>query len=170
MRIGGHAFGQRWSGRLAEWRTRLSRARYFRGHGVHSPFVYAIVREVFMRRELLPGDRTLYRALVQAGVSQRRAVQLQNLAIHCGYGSFGMNRAEGDLCVATRDLPRSETLALVRAAVAARRTVVVMAPYDGCERLAMCRQLVAEHASTTIDNRAYLLIFNNGLPKQHFEL
>lgn len=170
MGFSGNTFAQRWSGRLAEWRTRVTRARFFRGHGVHSPFVYTIVREVFMRRELLPGDKRLYRALVQAGVPQRRAVQLQNLAIHCGYGSFGMNRAEGELCIATCDLSRTETLALVRAAVAARRTVAVMVPYAGCERLAMCRQLVAEHASTTVDNRGYLLIFNNGLPKQHFEL
>lgn len=123
-----------------------------------------------MRRELLPGEHTLYRALVQRGVSSKRAVQLQNLAIHCGYASFGMNRADGDLCVVTREISRVQTLAVVRAAVAARRTVAVMDPYAGCERLAMCRQLVAEHASTTVDNRGYLLIFNNGLPKQHFEL
>ena len=84
MKPGGHPIGLRLSGRMAELRNRLSRARYFRGHGVHSPFVYTIVREVFMRRELLPGDRALYGALLEAGVSRRRAVQLQNLAIHCG--------------------------------------------------------------------------------------
>lgn len=64
------------------------RARYFRGHGVHSPFVYDLVRHVFMRAELLPGDRSLYEALLAVGIAERRAVQLQNLAIHCGYGSL----------------------------------------------------------------------------------
>ena len=92
MKPGGHPIGLRLSGRMAELRNRLSRARYFRGHGVHSPFVYTIVREVFMRRELLPGDRALYGALLEAGVSRRRAVQLQNLAIHCGYATFGLDR------------------------------------------------------------------------------
>ena len=91
MKPGGHPIGLRLSGRMAELRNRLSRARYFRGHGVHSPFVYTIVREVFMRRELLPGDRALYGALLEAGVSRRRAVQLQNLAIHCGYATFGLD-------------------------------------------------------------------------------
>ena len=39
MKPGGHPIGLRLSGRMAELRNRLSRARYFRGHGVHSPFV-----------------------------------------------------------------------------------------------------------------------------------
>ena len=170
MKPGGHPIGLRLSGRMAELRNRLSRARYFRGHGVHSPFVYTIVREVFMRRELLPGDRALYGALLEAGVSRRRAVQLQNLAIQCGYATFGLDRADAEFCVATRGLGRQETLGLVREAAAAGRTVAVLAPYDGCERQALCRQLVAAHRSTSVDNRGYLLLFHNYLPKQHFRI
>lgn len=170
MRFGGYPFSLRLPGRVAELRNRLSRARYFRGHGVHSPFVYDIVREVFMRDGLLPGDRTLYEALTAAGISRRRAGQLQNLMIHCGYTTFGLNRADADLCVITRGLPRAETLALVRAASEAGHTVAVMSPYDGHVRQALCRQIVARHGSTTVDNRGYLLIFNNHLPKQHFRI
>lgn len=166
----GHRLSLHLPGRLSSLGNRLSRARYFRGHGVHSPFVYAIVREVFMRRELLPGDRGLYGALLAAGVPHRRAVQLQNLAIHCRCGSFCMNRADADLCVLTPELPRSETLAAVRAAAEAKHTVVLMNPYDGRDRQALCAQIVAEHRSTTVDNRGYLLVFNNHLPKQHFKL
>ena len=91
MEIGGRNIGLRFYGRVAELRNRLARARYFRGHGVHSPFVYNIVRNVFMREALLPGDRALYRALLDAGIAERRAVQLQNLAIHCGYRTFGLD-------------------------------------------------------------------------------
>lgn len=145
-------------------------ARYFRGHGVHSPFVYDIVRSVFMRDDLLPGRRDLYEALLTAGVSRRRAVQLQNLMIHCGYTTFGLNRADAEFCVATCGLPRPATLALVRAAAEAGHTVALMSPYDGCERQALCGQIIAGHASTTVDNRGYLLIFNNHLPKQHFRI
>lgn len=53
-------------GGVSELRNRLSRVRYFRGHGVHSPFVYDIVRSVFMRDDLLPGRRDLYEALLTA--------------------------------------------------------------------------------------------------------
>ena len=77
MKIVGHPGSFRLPGRVSELRNRLSRARYFRGHGVHSPFVYDIVRSVFMRDDLLPGRRDLYEALLTAGVSRRRAVQLQ---------------------------------------------------------------------------------------------
>ena len=155
MRIGGRTIGLGFYGRIAELHNRLVRARYFRGHGVHSPFVYNIVREVFMRGELLPGDRRLYRALRGAGVPERRAIQLQNVAIHCGYGTFGLNRADAEFCILTRDLPRAETL---------------MSPCEGQDRQMLCRQIVAAHRSTTVDNRGYLLIFNNNLPKQHFRI
>lgn len=166
----GPRIGLRVAGRVLELKNRLSRARYFRGHGVHSPFVYAIVREVFMRSDLLPGDRTVYRALLAEGVPERRAVQLQNLALHCGYRTFGLNRAGADFCVLTCGLPRRETLAAVQAAAAAGNTVAILAPCDGRERQALCRQIVSAHRSTSVDNRGYLLLFNNYLPKQHFQL
>ena len=121
MKIVGHPISFRLPGRVSELRNRLSRARYFRGHGVHSPFVYDIVRSVFMCDDLLPGRRDLYEALLTAGVSRRRAVQLQNLMIHCGYTTFGLNRADAEFCVATCGLPRPATLALVRAAAEAAR-------------------------------------------------
>ena len=170
MGSGGHKLGLKFYGRVTELRNRLSRARFFRGHGVHTPFVYDVVRNVFMRDTLLPGDRALFRELLAAGVPERRAVQLQNLAIHCGYATFGLNRADAEFCVATCGLPRPATLALVRAAAEAGHTVALMSPYDGCERQALCGQIIAGHASTTVDNRGYLLIFNNHLPKQHFRI
>lgn len=169
MNSAGH-IGSRLSGRIAELRSRFVRARYFRGHGVHSPFVYDLVRQVFMRRDLLPGDRELCRTLLAAGVAKSRAVELQNLAIHCRYATFGLNRADADLCVLTREVAPQEILALVRSACGAKRTVAVLAPYADRERLDVCRRIVAEHRSTTVDNRGYLLLFDNHLPKQHFRL
>ena len=88
----------------------------------------------------------------------------------CGYKTFGLNRADAELCVVTRDRSRAETLALVREAGEAGHTVAVMSPYDGRVRQALCAQIVAQHRSTTVDNRGYLLIFNNHLPKQHFRI
>lgn len=170
MRDAAHAFGHRLYGRVARLRNRLSRARYFRGHGVHSPFVYQIVRRVFMCGGLLPGDRKLYEALRQEGVPERRAIQLQNLAIHCGYDSFGLNRADGRFCILTDNLSCADTEALVDAARHTGTTVAVMSPYATPGRQALCGRIIASHLSTTVDNKAYLLIFNNHLPKQHFQI
>lgn len=168
MKLHGHRL--RIASRMSELRNRLSRARYFRGHGVHSPFVYDLVRTVFMHHELYEGDRRLYEILLARGVEPRRAVQLQNLAIHCGYATFGMDHADADLCIATRELDPAATVRLVVAASAAGHTVVLLSPYADRDRQLLCSRLIAAHRSTTVDNRAYLLFFNNYLPKQHFRL
>lgn len=170
MKNSGRNLKRRLYGHVSELKNRLSRARYFRGHGVHSPFVYGIVRHVFMCRVLLPGDREIFDRLVACGLPVRRAIQLQNLFIYCGYATFGLNRADAQFSVATQALSLAETMELVAKAAASGATVAVAAPYEGRERRAMCCRIVAEHASTTVDNRGYLLIFNNHLPKQHFRI
>lgn len=166
----GHGLRQSIGRRLAATGDRLARVRHFRGHGVHSPFVYALVREVFMQSELLPGDRKLYDALRAADVKERPAVQLQNLAIHEGYATFGLNRADAAFCIATAQLPPAQLPALAEAARKTGATLAIAAPHAGLERQALCRQIVAAHGSTSVDNRACLLLFNNYLPKQHFRL
>ena len=149
----------------------LVRARHFRGHGVHSPFVYALVRETFMKRGLRTAEHGLYDALRQVGVAERSAVQLQNLFSHCGYRPFGLNCAERvDMNVLTRDFPADRLAEMQRLAGEKGMTLCVMNPYDDALRCESCRQLVERHVSTSVDNRGYLLLFNNYLPKQHFRL
>lgn len=152
-------------------RSRIARARYFRGHGVHSPFVYAIVRQVFMRRTLIDNEHTLYDTLRSCGVSERRAIQLQNLYLHCGYKSFGLNRAtEVDMGIVTPEATSEEVTKLAAEAQACSTTLCILNPYADKGRREWCQQLIAAHPSTSIDNRAYLLLFNGPLPKQHFKL
>lgn len=152
-------------------RSHLARARFFRGHGVHSPFVYALVRQVFMQTELAGSDRTLYDALREQGVCRRRAIQLQNLFRHCGYTRFGLNcAADTDLCVVTVDTPVDRLPQFAEAVRQQRTTLCIMEPYADAERRDCCRHLTAEHPSTSVDNRGYLLLFNGALPKQHFKL
>ena len=149
----------------------LSRARYFRGHGVHSPYIYDIVRKVFMQSKLYSTDSALFAALMAKGVAKRRAVQLANLAEHCGYDSWCIDTMElKQMIVATLNTEAAE---LTRYAEYAREngaTLCIINPYNNHERWEKCHGIIDAHPSTTVDNRAYLLIFNNHLPKQRFRI
>lgn len=172
MKLDASAIKRRLYG-LAMLPTRFARARYFRGHGVHSPFVYRIVRQVFMQHRLLGGETALYDALLRCGTARHRALQLQNLATYCEYGPFAIDAAAEpcDLCILTAALDERSTRELVRQASGQGATVAVMTPYRDRERAAMCRRLVAEHCCTSVDNRGYLLFFNDKhLPKQHYRI
>lgn len=170
MKISGRNIMQRLYG-ITRWGNRMSRARYFRGHGVHSPFVYAIVRQVFMQSKPIAKD-DLYRSLLNAGLPRKRAVQLRNLAAHCSYSRVGIDCecAEHDMVVLTVAFPNEKLVAAAEEAHRHGTTLAIIGPYSGRERDVLCREIVKNHHSTTVDNRGYLLVFNNHLPKQHFRL
>ena len=152
--------------------NKLSRAKYFRGHGVHSPFVYGLVRKVFMCGKLFEDcNRNLYDRLLEAGVPVKRAVQLQNAMTYCNCKTFCINGTDSDeFRVYTVDYPIEQLDEAYLNAKKAGATMVIMTPYLCKERQIACRRIVDEHRSTTVDNRGYLMIFNNRLPKQHFRL
>ena len=174
MKITGRNIKRRLYG-LRTLPSHLKRARHFRGHGVHSPYVYNIVRQVFMRSSFIADDRTLYDALIARGVAKRRALQLQNLMEHLRYESFLIDCPTAevggcDMAIATTALPCDQLPALAAEARATGTTLCILAPSFDRERDMMCRRLVEEHPCTSVDNRAYLLLFNNHLPKQKFRL
>lgn len=151
--------------------SHLSRARYFRGHGVHSPFVYDIVRKVFMQSQLLNANNALYSALLAKGVAKRRSVQLANLAEHCGYDNWCIDTMdEKQMIILTLNTPYTELVRYAEYARAKGATLCIVNPYNNRERWEVCLGIINAHPSTTVDNRAYLLVFNNHLPKQRFRL
>ena len=158
--------------KLSLMTDKLARARYYRGHGVHSPFVYGLVRKVFMCRHLIDISHTeLYEALLNVDVARKRAVQLQNTMLYCDYATFAINGdGSADFNIATANYPTEQLASAYEAAKQHGTTLVVMQPYANRERREKCRAIISSHTSTTVDNRGYLLIFNNKLPKQHFRL
>ena len=174
MKIAGRNITQRLYG-LGKLPQRLSRARFFRGHGVHSPFVYNIVRQVFMRSDFISSDtfytQRLYDTLTEWGVPRHRAVQLVNLCAHCDYHDISCGTAHsGDFIVVPQSVDPTEFAEYVRVARECGATLAIMEPYLDRRRERACREIVAAHTCTTVDNRGYLLVFNNHLPKQHFKL
>lgn len=124
-----------------------------------------------MQSKLYNSDNALYTALLSKGVAKRRAVQLANLAEHCGYDNWSIDSMdEKQMIILTLDTHYTE---LVRYAEYAREkgaTLCIVNPYNNRERWEVCLDIIDAHPSTTIDNRAYLLVFNNHLPKQRFRL
>ncbi|MBO7189963.1 MAG: hypothetical protein J6U93_03880 [Alistipes sp.] len=149
----------------------IRRARYFRGHGVHSPFVYDIVRKVFMQSKLYTSNNALYEALMDKGVAKRRSVQLANLAEHCRYDNWSIDRLDDkQMIIATLDTRYTELEEYAKYARERGATLCIITPYNNRERWEVCQRIIDAHPSTTVDNRAYLLVFNNHLPKQRFRL
>lgn len=171
MKLSGRTLKQRLYG-LKQLPGRVARARYFRGHGVHSPYVYAIVRQVFMSNKLLTDRCDLYAELLSVGAPKRRARELQNLMTHCHYDTYAIDSLPQTcpFAILTTALGEEELCRLVVRARELGATLVLSRPYDCRERTLLCRRLVEEHPSTSIDNRGYLILFNNHLPKQHFRL
>ena len=171
MKVSGKNLKRRLYG-LSCLHDRMTRTRHFRGHGVHSPFVYSLVRQVFMRSRLDSERRDLYEALVACGVPEKRAVQLQNLFVHCGYATWAVDDAasSADIVIATCDVDNEALASYEDNARIHGTLLVIMSPYKNRERDRACRALVGKHISTAVDNRGYLLLFNNHLPKQRFRL
>ena len=174
MKITGRNIKRRLYG-LRRLGRNIKRARHFRGHGVHSPFVYSVVRQVFMPSTFIGDKRDLYEALTARYIAQRRARELQNLMEHCRYESFGIDSAIDqfelyDIIIATTSIEAEQLEAMAKAAVAAGKTLCIMSPMLDGPRDRACKLIVEQHRCTSVDNRGYLLLFNNHLPKQKFRL
>lgn len=66
----------------------LRRLRHLRGKGVHSPFMYGVVRNVFLPKKIMGQDCEFYDELRRKGVKKRNAVLLQNLYDYCGSNEY----------------------------------------------------------------------------------
>lgn len=110
-------------------------------------------------------------ALLKCDVPKRRATELQNLVVHCNYASWSIDAIEPcQMLIATMATTYEHLMKYVDYAREQGITLCIMRPYNNAERWAVCSRIIEEHASTTVDNRGYLLIFNNHLPKQRFRL
>lgn len=130
-------------------RTSLSRLRHFRGHGVHSPLVYSLVREVFMHKGFLSENRELFDELVGCGIKGKTARRLQNLSdfmpqykLHIIYKDQSVDHFE----------PQTGTMSCVF-------------------KSKSNKHLIENHPGMSIDKRSYvLLIHDDNYRKQHFIL
>lgn len=174
MKITGRNIKRRLYG-LSQLPNNIKRARFWRGHGVHSPYVYSIVRQVFMSRCIKGNHCDLMEILLDKGIAKKRAIELQNLVAHCKYNTYAIDitpqQMEGfDFVISTLQAGNEILNSLAKRAEELGSTLCIISPSYDFARNKVCKALVEAHPCTSIDNRGYLLLFNNHLPKQIFEL
>lgn len=167
MKNSGRSLGRR----LMLLGNRLSRIKHRKGHGVHSPFVYGFVRKVLMSKTLCEGSGTaLHDSLMAQGVTEKRARELHNLLTYIEGQSFSIDAVECDLSILLADYPTEALRKAYEEAKSKGVALAILQPYLNRERQDEVKALIDEHRSTTVDNRAYIIFFNNHLPKQHYRL
>lgn len=153
--------------------NRLSRLKHFRGHGVHSPYVYGLVRKVLMHKTLDPNtEHPLFVKLVCKGVAKRRAIELQNLAYYNHETTFSIDDIEctSHINIITNAVDIELLATAAEMAKSNGTTLVILSPYQSRKRRECCSEILWQHNSTSVDNRGYIILFNNHLPKQHYKL
>ncbi len=149
----------------------LSRLGHYRGNGIHSPFVYYAIRNIFMSRQLQADAAPLFEALQHIDIEPRTAIEIANMVHYCSNGdaflSIDQHSPESQAIVCTSQCSDLELLRHSSEAAKSGTTLVILAPY---KRRNLCDELLKGHRGTSIDRFSYLILLNNHLPKQHFKL
>ena len=150
--------------------------RHSRGYGVHSPFLYGVVRQAMMPRRVVGGPTQLHSDLQAAGIDKRTATRLQNYLYYVGLSEWTINKvppfgAEDMLMIATPDCPADvlkQMMSIVGSEEHNTKATLCVIHRRGKTSKRLRRRLVAEHKGMSAEKRHFtLLFFNPALPKQH---
>ena len=142
-----------------------------RGYGVHSPMLYRIVREAMMPRHIVGSECTLYDTLRLHKVGRRTATRLQNLYTTEGYAEWRIDEPADPqgLTILTPACTEEKIREIVGGLE--QGTVCVTYPLLGCQRRALCRELVKAHHSMSAEKPRLMLYFaRTDLHKQHIRI
>lgn len=156
--------------------ARYCRLRHFRGHGVHSPFAYGLVRNIYMKRRHLPAEGTVYSALREHGGTARQASLIQALYDYLACRQCCID-AEPVAENPAREGGASMEVFTTAAAVsnetlpAPGHIVCLLSPAKGKARYRGCMEAVSSHRGMSIDCRTVILLFgSDALNNEHIKL
>ena len=153
--------------------------RHWRGHGIHSPFMYGIVRNVFMKDRITGCDTTLYDALRSKRVGHRHAVIIQNLYTHCRLDSFTLipnvgppKPASGrNLCILLPDVTLETIAATAHRVSEDKGCMIILSPHRSARHWHFAQQIWQHYPCVSVDRRVMTIyFFNPKLPPQHYRI
>ena len=153
------------------WLSRHLRHRC--GYGVHSPFLYRVVRDVMMPQRVVGGSRELYDELLARGVGRRTARRLQNLVSVVGYRGATIDnvQGEGELGVATINCEERTLRAMAERVATTEGAVCIITPVGHPTRRTLCKELIGGHPSMSASKPSFTLLFSRpDLQKQHIDI
>ena len=153
------------------------RIHHFRGHSIHSPFAYSLVRDILMKPPTAHYTGPLHDLLLREGVPAKYAFQIDSLIKYYDLDGFAVNNTDRSnvdkssiLLTATPSCNAEELLLLERSAMPSDIFCVCM-PRKSRTRRNVCRKLIERHGGLSIENKVTLLLFyDSGLNKQHIRL
>lgn len=151
-----------------------SRLRHRRGHGVHSPLVYSLIRNVFMNKGA-GEDKYLHNKILEIGGSRKAARDAQNIYDHFGFSTFSLNNIEntfeGNRLYIFSDMLAGDSLLRTIDKGEMTGNALVVIPDKSKELKSLCKTIAEKHTGISIDRKDYFLYFYNGqYAKQHYKL
>lgn len=158
--------------------------RHFRGRSIHSPFMYGMVRNVFMQGRITGPDDRLYNLLRETGLGESASVMLQNMLTYSGlhgYTLIGPKHRVGsctcepqkgrNLCILLPGVPVRTLMEAARDASVRENILVILAPHL-TRRGREAAQAIRHHYPCVSVDRCNMVIciFDHKLQPQHYRI
>ena len=154
------------------------RLNHWRGHGIHSPFMYRLVREVLVKRKVSYNPHTLPENIMNYNLLKRDTLFIRNLYAFLKYPNSiiaGEGRPDHrTFCVAPMDTPPEKIGELINAIDRNGNNeccVAVLGVNKSREKYQLCRELIQKETCVSVDlYRTYLFLFDKRLQKQYYRI
>ena len=155
----------------------ISRIKYWHGFGVHSPFMYHVVRRALMHHRLIDYNALKYVDFKSLGICRREQIMIKNIFVVNNYSNFKI--------VDSDSVPESDTLHLIPLSCeeeSINSFISKISQLNNCgiifgntnrshKRYNKCKLIANQLNCVSLALHCMFVIFiSNGLNKQHYRM